>query len=1337
MRLPNVFAIFLALAIAAGAPAVLIAATPASKDASLNAADQRWIQKNLEAMSLEEKAAQMLMVRSFGHPLHPNSWEAKNLIRQVRDMKVGGICVFASEAGSVPRIINTLQENADVPLIIAADSERGMSFRIPEGVAQLPYAMAIGATRSAEMARFVGEVTARESRALGIHWAFAPVVDVNVNPLNPVIHVRSYGEDPDLVSELAAAYIEGVRSGGALSTAKHFPGHGDTAIDSHFSLPTIHADRQRLDEVELAPFRHVIDAGVDAVMVGHLAVPALDPSSLPATLSPPMVDQLLRRELGFDGLIVTDAMEMEGVGDTWVGAATIAAVLAGADVVALPPDPRVALQSLVRAVREGQLTEERLDSSVRRILTAKARLGLHKKRQVDLDAAVEALNQPKDIIRAQKIARSSVTVVRNDGDVLPIDVREPVRLLHVTLTESVARILDRGLSSGALRARASQVVSQAIGTEVSRETADDLVARADEMTHIVVSATFFRRAPSPSQMRLLRRLQATGRPLIVVSLGSPYLLTHIPEVDVYVTTYGDAEPSRAAAVEALFGEIPTLGKLPVTLPDLYPIGHGLEIPRTKMILENDTASDREGDTFKTVDQTVEGFINAKAFPGAVLAVGHRGRLVHLKPYGKLSYDANAVDVKTDTIYDLASLTKVVATTTMAMIMVDEGRLNLDATVQSYLPNFRGEGKDAITVRHLMTHSSGIDWWAPLYEKLKGQEAYVNEIQAMPLAYETGTATKYSDLGIILLGEILERVSGRSLDGFVGSRVFRPLGMNDTLFRPDPAIRARVAPTEEDAWRGRMVRGEVHDENAFALGGVAPHAGLFGTAPDLAKFMQMLMNGGVYGQRRLIKEATVEMFTKPAAMVEGSTRALGWDTRSPERSSAGTLMSSNAWGHTGFTGTSIWVDPERELFVILLTNRVHPTRENKAIRKARPAIADAVVRALGLEAETSKKSEKPKVIVGLERLEKDGDPDLRGQRLGLVVHAASVTADGRHAIDVLRDQKLDVIRLFSPEHGLRGRAAAGEKVESGRDPKSGLPVVSLYGEKRQPSAADLEGLDALVFDLQGAGVRFYTYVSTMILSLKAAAAADIDFVVLDRPNPLGGNMIAGPLSAPRGIVPESFVNMAPGPLVHGLTLGEMARYVNAGLEKPAKLHVVPMVGWKRSMTWTDTELPWVSPSPNLRSPDAALAYPGVGLLEATNVSEGRGTEEPFLYLGAPWLTVGERTSGGFDLLPSGFTPKGSAAAPNPKFKDEPCQGWNVRVRDRSIARGYALGLDILVELSQREGFEWRRDGAALTWLLGTPRVYEALRAGRSAQKILEADLADHAVWRVERRAALLY
>ena len=922
-----------------------------------------WAKATLARLSLPEKVGQLIGIRATGLPRHPSSPAAVRLRELVQKLKVGTVVVFESEVGTLPRLLNELQQSADLPLLVAADMERGIAFRVRRGVVPLPFAMAIGATRSEEAARFSGEVAAREGRALGIHWAFAPVADVNNNPANPVINIRSFGEDPELVSRLVAAFVRGAREGGLLTTAKHFPGHGDTAVDTHLQLARVGADRARLDAVELKPFRSAVEAGVDWVMMGHIAAPALDPTDAPATLSEPITDAL-RGQLGFRGLVVTDGMDMAGVRPAWTGEAAVRAVRAGADMILLPPEPEVAVQSLLRAVQEGQLTVERIEASVLRILETKERLGLHRSRLVDPDAATKSLARPEDLARAADIARESITVVRNEGGVLPLRAEDPLRILHLVLSSDARNVLIQGIPEEELEGRRVPAETVNLGPEVSEETAAAMVEKARAATHVLASC-FVRVAGSkgtadmsPSHARLLEAIAASGRPLIVLSFGSPYLLRQFPEVPVYLAAYGGAESSQRAAFAALFGEYAVRGKLPVTLPGLYAYGHGIEIPRREMTLRRAAPEDagfRPGGLTEA-DRVLDDAVASRAFPGGVVAIGREGALVELRAFGQLSYDRGAPEVRTDTIYDLASLTKVIVTTTAAMMLVDEGKLDLGKRVSDFLPRFHGGAKDQVTVAQLLTHSAGLEWWAPLYKELKSKDAYLERIESMDLAYEPGTKSVYSDLGLFLLGEILERVAGRPLDEIARQRIFGPLGMRDTGYLPPPALLPRIAPTEMDPWRGRLVRGEVHDENAYAVGGIAPHAGLFGTAPDLARFAQMLLNGGVFEHHRLVSRGTLELFTKRGA-IPASTRAIGWDTvmddtgvrsstpGTPGYSSGGRLFSPRSFGHTGFTGTSMWMDPERRLFVILLTNRVHPSRENNAIRQVRSSLADAVVGAL--------------------------------------------------------------------------------------------------------------------------------------------------------------------------------------------------------------------------------------------------------------------------------------------------------------------------------------------------------------------------------------------------------
>ena len=947
---------------------------------ALSTDDRAWVRETLGGMSLERKAAQMIMVPAFGYHQHARSEERIELSTWVGELGVGGVVVFDSDLASVPYLLEQLQAEAEVPLLVAADFEGGIGFRVRRGGTPLPAAMAVGATGSVDAARFKGDVTARESLALGIHWLFAPVADVNNDPANPVINLRSFGEDPALVSRLTRAFIEGASEAGALTTAKHFPGHGDTAVDSHEALPVVRVDRARLDAVELAPFRAAIAAGVDAVMVGHIAVPTLDPSGVPASLSEPMVTGVLRGELGFDGLIVTDAMDMKGVGAPWTGEAAVRAVRAGVDVVVMPPQIGVAVQAIVRAVGEGVFPSERLDRSVERILEAKARLGLHELGRRGrpgmphggesvssevADAALAAaeladlgldrrVGAPGDRDRAARVADAAITLVRNEAGVLPLRAEQPLSLLHLVL--STGRPRWAGPIEDELEARHIPFERIALGAEVTEATVRAVLEAAARASHVLVSSFHFFRGGAghgipDAHVKLLDRLLEKPTPVVVAAIRNPYVLAAWPTLPTYLCAFGDAEVSQAAVVRAVLGEVPLRGRLPVAIPDRsdnrgHPSGHGIDLAKHSMTLER---AEHRTDDFSAVDAVIDGFLDQGAFPGAALAVGYRGELVHARAYGKLSYDSDAPPVTLETRYDLASLTKVIATTTMAMILVDQERLRLDHPVQAFLPRFTGAGKHAVTVRHLLTHASGVDWWAPLYEEMTEKAPYLERIQSMDLVYEPGARTMYSDLGVILLGEILERVAGESIDAFVEREVFAPLGMHATGFRPASATWKAIAPTENDPWRGRVLRGEVHDENAHALGGVAPHAGLFGTAIDLARFAQMMLNGGILEHRRIVSRPTVDAFTRRAGIVD-STRALGWDTKSARGSSAGSLFSPNSYGHTGYTGTSLWIDPQRQLFVVLLTNRVHPSRENKLIRQVRPAVADAVVRAVEGEAE---------------------------------------------------------------------------------------------------------------------------------------------------------------------------------------------------------------------------------------------------------------------------------------------------------------------------------------------------------------------------------------------------
>ncbi len=909
-----------------------------------------WAAGIFSTLSLEEKVGQLIYPRSNGVFLNEADPLFRSLVDAAREGRIGGVVFFKGDPFATAALGNRLQEESRLPLLMASDHEWGPAMRV-EGSSRFPRAMAMGAFASEADIELQAEVTAREARALGIQLLLNPVLDVNTNPENAVIDTRSFGDSPERVGRLGAAYIRRAQSLGVLSTAKHFPGHGATDVDSHFALPVLRHDRDRLERESLAPFRAAIEAGVAAVMPAHLAVPALDGNDArPATLSPEILEGLLRGEMGFRGLIVSDALDMEGARESaWDGAVAVEALKAGVDLLLVPPDALVVHREVLRAVRRGELTEERIDRSVRRVLEAKEGLSLHRRRTVDLRDLPRRLASPVSLARIEEMAGRAVTLVQNQDDLLPFRSEAPPSILVLDLLPDTQTEVDPAVLLEELRRRTGSV--RRIGVTLSTAP---LVAQeiANAEADVTLVASYARPGEIGPGFSSALKLEG-GRPIVFASLGTPYVLASLPEAAARVATYDFAPASQRALGRALFGEIGFEGKLPVTLSPEYPRDHGIPTEPRRMKLEKARTPDEVGfsaEGLVRVENVVARAIESGAAPGAVVLVARRGRIVFESAFGRMTYEKDAARVTLDTLYDIASLTKVVVTTTLAMILYEREVLDLESPVSRYVPEFQGEGKEEVLVKDLLAHSGGLLWWTDLYRKFEGRSmeeakrGYLSSIHEMPLDYPPRSKMVYSDLGVLLLGEILERVTGKDLEALAKEEVLGPLGMNDAMYRPPASLRPRIAPTEIDPWRGRLVHGEVHDENTFGLGGVAPHAGLFATARSLGAFAQMMLNGGAYGGRRLLNPATVALFTRRANLVPGSSRALGWDTPS-QPSAAGRFFSASSYGHTGFTGTSLWIDPERELFAILLTNRVHPTRDNPKIFELRPAFHDAVAEAM--------------------------------------------------------------------------------------------------------------------------------------------------------------------------------------------------------------------------------------------------------------------------------------------------------------------------------------------------------------------------------------------------------
>ncbi len=916
----------------------------------------------LQTLTVRQKVGQLVMPWLLGDYAAFDSEEYDTLAVWVDSLEVGGIVISIGPPLEIAAKLNALQRRSRLPLLIAADLEYGSGMRLEGGTA-FPMPMAIAAGGQVTDAYEVGRVTAEEAHAVGIHMTFSPVADLNSNPENPIINTRAFGESPEAAAPFLRAYVAGASDYGLYTTAKHFPGHGDTGLDSHIELPVVTACWDRLDTLELAPFRTAIRAGVTAVMTAHVAVPCITADRPdPATLSPSIMTAVLRDSLRFDGLVVTDALTMGAiVREYGAGESAVLAFLAGSDLLLMPADAKAAIDAMVAAVESGRVSPARLDSSVRRVLDLKQRAGLFQRRTVPLDSVPAVVGRREFESLADGMAARSVTLVqegplretrRQRGGVgLVVYARETTLSAGNRLAAELRRLGDTVTtfrlypSSGPL----SYDSARAVIEQNSRTVFAVNVRVVSGLGHVAM----------PDSLAALIQTTARRKPTVLASFGSPYLLAQLPDYQGgYLLAWSGIGSAELAVAAAIAGGAEITGRLPITLGQQHPRGSGIQLaaePRSstepawrgpiKAVI--DSAFDY--DSLAATRAFLEEKISERAFPGAVLVVGHRGHVAYMTAVGHYG-DDDRRPVSDSTVYDLASLTKVIGLTSATMLLVAEGRLEIDRPVGDYLPEFSGPGKEHVLVRHLLTHTSGLPAWVPLYLEAETAAAAVERVLQTPLEAAPGKRFVYSDLGAITLTQIVERVSGQPLDVFLQERVFGPLRMQRTRFLPPEAWLPDIAPTERDPWRGRVVRGEVHDENAHRLGGVSGHAGLFSNGPDLARFALWLLDAW---HGRLPADAppylpqdVVRLFTRRQPGPAGSTRALGWDTPSlTGRSSAGTLMSRASFGHTGFTGTSIWIDPGGELFIILLTNRVHPTRDNQAILDIRGQVADRVVAAI--------------------------------------------------------------------------------------------------------------------------------------------------------------------------------------------------------------------------------------------------------------------------------------------------------------------------------------------------------------------------------------------------------
>jgi uncharacterized protein YbbC (DUF1343 family)/CubicO group peptidase (beta-lactamase class C family) len=783
------------------------------------------------------------------------------------------------------------------------------------------------------------------------------------------------------------------------------------------------------------------------------------------------------------------------------------------------------------------------------------------------------------------------------------------------------------------------------------------------------------------------------------------------------------------------------------------------------------APSADADPFAPIAALVQAAIGRRDLPGAVVLIGRGDEIVYHQAFGDRAVQPAREPMTEDTIFDIASLTKVVATTTSVMQLVEQGRVRLGDPVAAFIPEFGKYGKGAITIRHLMTHTSGLRPDLELSVEFSGaDEAIRRASEEVPVA-PAGERFIYSDINYFLLGEIVGRVSGERLDRYASAHVFGPLGMTDTMFLPPASLKARIAPTERCdplAWPcarpdAPFLRGVVHDPTSRRMGGVAGHAGVFSTAADLSKFCRMLLNGGVLNGVRILSAAAVAKMTAPATPPGmRDVRGLGWDIDSVYSANRGDLFPPGSYGHTGFTGTSLWLDPSSRSYVVFLSNRVHPDGKGDVtpLRGRVATIAAAalltpddlaraadVARSRSAEAfalhEASRSAEafvqrpgfaphKP-VLTGVDVLAARQFEPLRGKRVGLLTNQTGRSRGGASTIDLLAGANdVRLVALFSPEHGIRGEL--DEAVDSSRDDKTGLPIYSLYGTTRRPTDQMLSGIDTLVIDLQDVGARFYTFPATIGYAMEEAARRHVAVVVLDRPNPVNGFDIEGPIQDASAV---GFNGYLPMPIRHGMTLGELARLFNGEKRIGADLTVIPMTNWRRGDWFDATGIAWTNPSPNMRNLVAATVYPGIGALEGTNLSVGRGTDTPFEQIGAPWIdgtaladALNARALAGIRFYPVTFTPAAGA-----KFAGQACHGVFLVVTDRDRLHPVRVGLEIASALTKRHGAQFTLEDAAR--LFGSRETLSRVRAGEDPSAIAASWSAGEEQWRLTRARYLLY
>ena len=880
---------------------------------SLTEDDKEWIEDKLSSMSLYEKCAQMIMAPVYEPSLDPYSPDYDSIFALIRKDKIGGLIMFHGTLRQEIEFIKRAQESSDIPLLISADYERGLGERIDDAL-EFPHAMALGATLNSYFAYLEGRAIAEESRLIGVNLNFAPILDINNNYLNPVINIRSYSESKFTVSELASSFILGTKHGGIIATAKHFPGHGNTELDSHSDLPMINGSVQELYDNEFFPFINAIKNGVQSIMIGHLELPALD--TLPSSLSKKVVSGLLQNKLGFDGLIVTDAFNMEAITKGYgIQESVVLAVKAGNDIVLMPPDPAEAIRAIFNAVNSGEISEERINISVRKILSAKRWLKIEKTNSLTTDEIMDSLNNSYHKQLAEMIAGQSITLLKNDAQILPLDITKYKSVSCVTITDGKGDETSQYFQN-ILNDRFTGINTQLINNK-SKPSEYNSVFSSIKNSDLILLPLFIdvqsqkkNEEVRADQINFIKKIFKLNTPTVVISFKSPYIISLLPGVTTLLDAYSFSYSSQDAGLKAILGEIDIKGKLPVSIPDTkFEIGYGINMEKSK---ETKLVTNIDYNLSVKVDPLVKEFTKTNGISNLSLCVGENGKIVYQNVLGKPEgYYLDNLD--TDRAYNLGSLTAPVSLTFAVMLLTNDGLFSLDDKISYYIPAFRNTDKQDITIKNLLMHNSGLSSKFDSIGLGWNESQLINSIVNSKLEYGTGTKIQYSMLNDIVLQYLIERMSSKNLFDFLNKRLFKPLGMQNTIIKEDGDKNYSNNFTGTDNFKyGTSITREEILKNI--LGGFTGNDGLYSSTKDLAVFAQMLIQNGYYNGKQYISASTINELTSlkvPVCYTDWQTinsNPIGCDE-----------VNENSFGYHSDNGNYMWINKDKNLFIILLTD----------------------------------------------------------------------------------------------------------------------------------------------------------------------------------------------------------------------------------------------------------------------------------------------------------------------------------------------------------------------------------------------------------------------------------